>query len=85
MCNGANLAYEKQAFEEVGGFTGIDMIASGDDMLLMYKIYHAYPGSVHYLKSPDAIVRTLPVDTVKGFMNQRIRWSSKADSMKING
>lgn len=79
MCNGANLAYEKTAFEEVGGFTGIDMIASGDDMLLMYKIYHAYPGSVHYLKSRDAIVRTLPVDTVKGFMNQRIRWSSKAD------
>lgn len=79
MCNGANLAYEKSAFEEVGGFLGIDMIASGDDMLLMYKIYHAYPDGVRYLKSRDAIVRTLPVDTVNGFMNQRIRWSSKAD------
>ncbi|WP_346316708.1 glycosyltransferase [Chitinophaga sp. YIM B06452] len=79
MCNGANLAYEKTAFEEVGGFTGIDMIASGDDMLLMYKIYHAYPDGVRYLKSSDAVVRTLPVETVKGFMNQRIRWSSKAD------
>lgn len=79
MCNGANLAYEKTAFEEVGGFTGIDMIASGDDMLLMYKIYHAYPDGVMYLKSRDAIVRTLPVETVKGFMHQRVRWSSKAD------
>lgn len=79
MCNGANLAYEKTAFEEVGGFTGIDMIASGDDMLLMYKIYHAYPDGVMYLKSQDAVVRTLPVDTVGGFMQQRIRWSSKAD------
>lgn len=79
MCNGANLAYEKTAFEEVGGFTGIDMIASGDDMLLMYKIYHAYPDGVMYLKSRDAIVRTLPVDTVSAFMHQRIRWSSKAD------
>lgn len=79
MCNGANLAYEKTAFEEVGGFTGIDMIASGDDMLLMYKIYHAYPDGVRYLKSREAVVRTLPVDTVSGFMQQRIRWSSKAD------
>ncbi|MFB6457725.1 glycosyltransferase [Chitinophaga sp. Hz27] len=79
MCNGANLAYEKDAFYDVGGFSGIDKIASGDDMLLMYKIYNAYPEGVMYLRSEDAIVRTLPVDTLKGFMNQRIRWSSKAD------
>src|SRR4030095_15486302 len=37
MCNGANLVYEKKAFVEVGGFSGIDNIASGDDMLLMNK------------------------------------------------
>jgi len=79
MCNGANLAYQKQAFHEVGGFSGIDNIASGDDMLLMYKIYSAYPEGVRYLKCEDAIVRTLAVDTFKDFMNQRIRWSSKAD------
>lgn len=38
MCNGANLAYQKEAYTKVGGFTSIDNIASGDDMLLMYKI-----------------------------------------------
>ncbi len=38
MCNGANLAYERKLFYEVDGFTGIDHIASGDDMLLMHKI-----------------------------------------------
>jgi cellulose synthase/poly-beta-1,6-N-acetylglucosamine synthase-like glycosyltransferase len=79
MCNGANLAYEKRAFYEVGGFKGIDNIASGDDMLLMYKIYSAYPDKVKYLKCEDAVVRTLAVDTISDFMNQRIRWSSKAD------
>jgi cellulose synthase/poly-beta-1,6-N-acetylglucosamine synthase-like glycosyltransferase len=31
MCNGANLAYTKKAFNDVNGFTGIDSIASGDD------------------------------------------------------
>jgi cellulose synthase/poly-beta-1,6-N-acetylglucosamine synthase-like glycosyltransferase len=79
MCNGANLAYEKETFLEVGGFKGIDNIASGDDMLLMYKVYSKYPDSIGYLKNEDAIVRTLPVDTFNGFMHQRIRWSSKAD------
>ncbi|SFN90548.1 Glycosyltransferase, catalytic subunit of cellulose synthase and poly-beta-1,6-N-acetylglucosamine synthase [Chitinophaga sp. YR627] len=79
MCNGANLAYERKVFYEVGGFKGIDNIASGDDMLLMFKIYRAYPEGVLYMKTKDAIVRTLPVDTFRAFMNQRIRWSSKAD------
>jgi cellulose synthase/poly-beta-1,6-N-acetylglucosamine synthase-like glycosyltransferase len=79
MCNGANLAYERKVFYEVDGFKGIDNIASGDDMLLMFKIYSAYPEGVLYMKSEEAIVQTLPVDTFKAFMHQRIRWSSKAD------
>ena len=79
MCNGANLAYTKKAFIEVGGFTGIDNIASGDDMLLMHKIYTRYPDKVMFLKSKDAIVQTAPVNSIKAFFNQRIRWASKAD------
>ena len=79
MCNGANLAYTKKAFEAVGGFTGIDTIASGDDMLLMHKIYKLYPDKVMFLKSKEAIVQTAPVNSVKDFFNQRIRWASKAE------
>jgi cellulose synthase/poly-beta-1,6-N-acetylglucosamine synthase-like glycosyltransferase len=79
MCNGANMAYERAAFYEVGGFAGIDNIASGDDMLLMHKIYKQYPGRVLFLKSKEAIVKTAPVNTIKQFFNQRIRWASKAD------
>lgn len=78
MCNGANLAYEKKAFYEVTGFSGIDHIASGDDMLLMHKIWKKYPAGIHYLKSKDAIVSTKPMETWKQFFNQRIRWASKA-------
>lgn len=80
MCNGANLAYSKAAFNAVGGFKGIDHIASGDDMLLMYKIRQAYPGKLGFLFSPDAIVRTAPMPDWTSFLNQRIRWASKADS-----
>lgn len=79
MCNGANMAYERAAFYEVGGFTGIDNIASGDDMLLMHKIYEKYPNRVMFLKAKTAIVKTAPVNTIKEFFNQRIRWASKAD------
>lgn len=79
MCNGANLAYTRQAFLEVDGFLGIDDIASGDDMLLMHKIQKRFPGKIAFLKSREAIVRTQPAVSLKEFMNQRIRWASKAD------
>ena len=79
MCNGANLAYTKKAFTEVGGFAGIDNIASGDDMLLMHKIYKLHPHKVMFVKSREAIVQTAPVNSVRDFLNQRIRWASKAD------
>ena len=79
MCNGANMAYERSAFYAAGGFAGIDNIASGDDMLLMHKIYKLYPDRVMFLKSKEAIVKTTPVHTIKEFFQQRIRWASKAD------
>ncbi len=79
MGNGANLAYEKKAFNEVSGFSAIDHIASGDDMLLMHKIWKKYPGNIAYLKSKEAIVSTEPMKTWKEFFNQRIRWASKAN------
>ena len=79
MCNGANIAYRKDAFYEVGQFKGIDQLASGDDMLLMYKIKQKYPGKLGYLHCREAIVTTAPMPGWKTFFNQRIRWASKAD------
>ena len=78
MCNGANLLYTKEAFLQVRGFEGIDHIASGDDMLLMEKIDKAFPGGVAYCFSEDAIVVTEPANSWAAFIQQRIRWSSKA-------
>lgn len=78
MCNGANLCYSRKAFAEVGGFQDVDHIASGDDLLLMHKLYRRYPAEVRYCKSPDSIVYTDPVETVGAFFRQRIRWASKA-------
>lgn len=77
MCNGANLAYTKSVFEAVNGFKGIDHIASGDDMLLMYKIWKREKNRVQYLKSTEAIVTTAPVQNWSAFLAQRKRWASK--------
>ncbi len=80
MCNGANLAYARDAFYQAGGFKGIDHIPSGDDMLLMHKIYLLYPEQVFFLKNKQAIVSTHQETRWKGFLNQRVRWASKADT-----
>jgi cellulose synthase/poly-beta-1,6-N-acetylglucosamine synthase-like glycosyltransferase len=82
MCNGANLAYSKSIFYAVDGFKGIDNIASGDDMLLMDKIQKQYPRNVGFLFSDKSVVQTLPMPTWKEFINQRIRWASKAGKYK---
>lgn len=78
MCNGASIAYSRQAFYEVGGFKGIDKLPTGDDMLLMYKIWQRYPQQVQWLKSRDALVHTHACPSWQAFLQQRIRWASKA-------
>ncbi|MFY8045290.1 MAG: glycosyltransferase [Chitinophagaceae bacterium] len=82
MSSGANLAYIKSFYHEVGGFNGIDDIASGDDMLLMQKFSVQYPGSIGYAFSTDAMVNTKTEPTWKLFLQQRIRWASKATKYK---
>lgn len=77
MCNGANLAYERGTFLEVGGYDGVRHIASGDDEFLMHKIAARHPGSVHFLRHRDAIIRTAPHRNWASFYRQRKRWASK--------
>src|SRR5690606_23751164 len=78
MCNGANLAFSRKAYAAVDGYKGIDHIASGDDMLLMHKIRKQFPDGIIYQPSARAIVQTPAQPDVRSFLNQRIRWSSKA-------
>ena len=84
MCNGANLAFKREAFENVEGYAGNLKYASGDDVFLLYKIKKAFPGKVHYLKNPGAIVTTYPSTGLNEFFNQRVRWFSKSQAFKDN-
>jgi len=81
-CNGANIAYRKDIFYEVGGFKGIDDLASGDDELLLQKVAAAYPGKIGFLKLYDAVVFTHAKPNLKEFLQQRRRWASKSVKYK---
>lgn len=77
MCNGANLAFRKKAFQQVKGYDGNLDVPTGDDEFLMRKIHQKYPSGIQFVPSPDAVVSTAPQPDAKAFFNQRIRWASK--------
>ncbi len=77
MSNGANLAYLKEDFLTLNGYSGNTHITSGDDVFLFEKFQQTYPKSVQYLKNKNAIVTTFPVATWSGFIQQSIRWAGK--------
>lgn len=80
MCNGANFAYTKKFFHELGGFGGINQQASGDDVMLLQKAVLKKPEAIHYLKHDDSIVKTKPENDLFKLFMQRVRWASKATS-----
>jgi cellulose synthase/poly-beta-1,6-N-acetylglucosamine synthase-like glycosyltransferase len=84
-CNGANLAYKRDVFLALGGFKGIDDLASGDDELFLHKVASAYPDSIGFCKSHDAIVYTHAKPNLKEFIQQRKRWASKSTRYKNKG
>ena len=82
MCNGANFAYTKKLFHEIGGFGGINYTASGDDVMLLQKALKTNFEKVHYLKNTEIIVKTRPENDLFKLFMQRVRWASKTTSYK---
>ena len=81
-CNGANLAYRRDVFYELGGFKGIDDLASGDDELFLHKVARRYPEAIGFCKAQDAIVYTTAKRNLSDFITQRRRWASKSTKYK---
>ncbi|WP_338792103.1 glycosyltransferase [Bernardetia sp. MNP-M8] len=90
-CNGANMAYSKELFEELGGYENQEksntikdgyQISSGDDEFLLHKFHKVYPKNIFFLKSDKAIVETEATQTWNHFYNQRKRWASKWNQHK---
>ena len=77
ICNGANAAFRKNLFLSLGGYSDKNNLASGDDELVMKKIFQSGISKVKFLFNSSAAVSTSPLKTVKKLFRQRIRWASK--------
>ena len=75
ICNGANLAYRKEAFFSAGGF-GNDG-SSNDDESLMNRIAYRKIGRIVFAPESDAVITTQSSNTIISFLRQRIRWANK--------
>lgn len=82
--NGANLCFRKNTFLQLNGYHDNLHVASGDDEFLLHSMKKA-KATISFLKSPHAIVHTQPPASLKEFIRQRIRWSSKFTSTKNAG
>ncbi len=77
ICNGANIAYRKKIFDEVGGFKDQINLSSGDDELLMQKIAMETKYKIGFSLNHDSIVKTKCNAGINNFYQQRKRWASK--------
>jgi len=75
---GSSVAFRREAFKEVGGYEGVDHIASGDDEFLMQRIADRTRWNVAFCAAPEATVVADAPETGADFVRQRIRWASKA-------
>lgn len=75
ICNGANLAVDRDVFLNYFKTLG-NNYASGDDVFLLHTVKKNHKVSFCY--NPNAIVETLPQKSFKDFLLQRVRWAGKA-------
>ena len=77
ICNAANASYRKEAYNSVKGFDDNLNLSSGDDEILMQKIWREGKYEVKFCMNRNAVVTSLPNKSLKDFYQQRKRWASK--------
>lgn len=80
--SGQNLAYRRSAFTAIGGFNPVSNKVSGDDVYLVQTIPEITGLKAKFNFDAAHFVRTLAMDSVKDFLNQRIRWSSNSRGLE---
>lgn len=84
VASAASLAYRKDLFYKVGGFSDLMQYMSGDDDMLVHKMIQQ-PIDYCYNLDPDSIIQTEPVPTWRGLLRQRARWASNGTSYSNPG
>jgi len=81
MCNGANLAYTREAYLSHSDNLH-DEINSGDDIFLLHSLKTQNNSKISWLESRDVLVTTSSSSTFGAFLKQRGRWISKGKAYK---
>ena len=76
-CTGQNVAYRKKAYTDVGGFTKIGHLRSGDDDLLIQLIDRNTSWNIRYATTPETYVLTKPPIESRQYLEQEKRRASK--------
>jgi poly-beta-1,6-N-acetyl-D-glucosamine synthase len=79
MCNGANLAFTRNAYLKHMDNLRSDL-STGDDVFLLHSLKKQTGSRIMWLESQDAVVTTSSSPTLKTFLSQRKRWISKWSS-----
>jgi poly-beta-1,6-N-acetyl-D-glucosamine synthase len=76
LASGANLAFTRDAYNQVKGYSSHLHIRSGDDVFLLRDLKTAGK-KITYLKSNEGVVTTYAADGFRNLISQKIRWSGK--------
>ena len=78
--SGADLAFKKKSWQELGGYSSHSNIRSGDDTFLMFAMQERFGDVI--VGNAESIVETTPSRTWHEFIHQRHRWASKGKYYK---
>lgn len=79
--NGSNMLYRKQLFADSSALRS--NIVSGDDSDIIFQAQkRGY--QVKFNVHPESIVHLVPEESIKGVINQRVRWASKTLNSTIS-
>jgi cellulose synthase/poly-beta-1,6-N-acetylglucosamine synthase-like glycosyltransferase len=81
MCNGANLSFSREAYNNNSDNLHPE-IKSGDDMFLLHSLKQQEGSRIVWLESSDAMVVTAPSPSLRIFLKQRKRWISKGGAFE---
>jgi glycosyltransferase involved in cell wall biosynthesis len=81
MCNGANLAFTREAYYFNIENLRFD-IPTGDDVFFLHSLKKKAGSGILWLESSDAVVTTSGSIHLKEYLNQRKRWLSKSSAYR---
>jgi len=82
-CTGNNISYRRQVYEELGGFSALGYTLADDNTFIQWVNRHSN-WQIRPVCNAKTTVLTRPMDTVKKFIRQRVRWASSGLSDRFS-